>query len=1097
MYTIDQINAAYSKLKAYIYYDNTDILLRRQLVEFETNRTKETNSLFGGGPSHGYGFTKVKKARTVSDILEHKLNRIHKELNEYHKDSTFWNFWLDKTDVNIYPKKIQEEKPEPNFITNRRVNANYPVERETAFIDTPIEIHLLSVLWLMTLGVAYDACQKDCSYGNRLLLNQERGAVVQGSGLFKPYFNQYQKWRDESVLTAKTQLAKGKDILFLNLDVRDYFHSVRMTSEELIGNKKSRGNQAENNLREIFLKLHQHYTHLIADVYKTPYDFSKELSRNANGEYQELILPIGLLSSYVLANYYLKDFDKRITDKFKPAYYGRYVDDILIVITDPNPEYNKDEVLKELKFSFEELKETAKKNNADISFREDQLTKTEQFILHNFYPLLLLVDPPYPSTSVNPECEPVEKAFKLLGYTNLYCQSSKTLLYWFDHRESDLVIDKLKKELDARTSEFRDFPTEKENQETFEESAYHLLYDGTEGKVRTLKDYKENRFGLTIFLANKIFSALRHETIATGDETDQVLKFFRGINCISFYRLWERVLTYFLVKNAPEAYVKFYLHCAEQIQKLRVKDSKSLRLDEALHKTMVDFLDCAHELTLSLNPRFIEDTKAAYRNFEFQVSKIEAEDFAFFSTNFEPTRTESFWVRRFRESNMIRHSYVVHPLLNYTKANKNNWLKFNTLALDFKQFMLDPGLIDNSPRPVKFWECCLAVTSQHIGSSDSYLIKTHEQQNQSNLLNLAIKAKSRNQPDFYLNEAFELYKKINANHFPDYVLRDPELRDTFFNRSTSGLSYDGTTPVWGQEIRVNSSGKERLSSPILAFANTAIPVEDIAASIQGRPRLDKARYRKMAEILEKARKEKADMLLFPEFFTNINLLSSLVRYSAKNDVLVVTGLEHVSVGNYAHNFITILPVVAGGVQDAVPVFRLKNHYAHAEIHLIEQYHMKVPKPAPYRYDLFNWKNIYFSSYYCFELANALHRSMFRSKLDILIGVEWNKDTPYFSNIVEAASRDLHVFVAQVNTSQYGDTRLTQPVETARKDILKLKGGKNDAILTGEINIKELRQFQLKKYDPSGKDFKPLPPDFSLTDVVKRINNQNVLTPDFL
>lgn len=90
-----------------------------------------------------------------------------------------------------------------------------------------------------------------------------------------------------------------------------------------------------------------------------------------------------------------------------------------------------------------------------------------------------------------------------------------------------------------------------------------------------------------------------------------------------------------------------------------------------------------------------------------------------------------------------------------------------------------------------------------------------------------------------------------------------------------------------------------------------------------------------------------------------------------------------------------------------------------------------------------------------------------------------------------------MFVAQVNTSQYGDTRLTQPVETARKDILKLKGGKNDAILTGEINIKELRQFQLKKYDPTGKEFKPLPPDFSVADVVKRINNQNMLTPDFL
>jgi hypothetical protein len=66
------------------------------------------------------------------------------------------------------------------------------------------------------------------------------------------------------------------------------------------------------------------------------------------------------------------------------------------------------------------------------------------------------------------------------------------------------------------------------------------------------------------------------------------------------------------------------------------------------------------------------------------------------------------------------------------------------------------------------------------------------------------------------------------------------------------------------------------------------------------------------------------------------------------------------------------------------------------------------------------------------------------------------------------------------------------VETARKDILKLKGGKNDAILTGEIDIFLLREFQLRKYDPEDKSFKPLPPDFSVADVQKRISNQNVL-----
>jgi len=118
----------------------------------------------------------------------------------------------------------------------------------------------------------------------------------------------------------------------------------------------------------------------------------------------------------------------------------------------------------------------------------------------------------------------------------------------------------------------------------------------------------------------------------------------------------------------------------------------------------------------------------------------------------------------------------------------------------------------------------------------------------------------------------------------------------------------------------------------------------------------------------------------------------------------------------------------------------------------------------------------------------------KGKIDLLLGVECNKDTNYFSNIVEAASRDLHLYVAQVNTCQYGDTRLTQPVETERKDILRLKGGINDAILVATIDIPKLREFQRKKFILSNieREFKPLPPDFSLNDVMNRINNASVI-----
>ena len=42
-FELGEIKDAYKRLKTYIYYDNTDIILRRKLVEFETNLTKDFN----------------------------------------------------------------------------------------------------------------------------------------------------------------------------------------------------------------------------------------------------------------------------------------------------------------------------------------------------------------------------------------------------------------------------------------------------------------------------------------------------------------------------------------------------------------------------------------------------------------------------------------------------------------------------------------------------------------------------------------------------------------------------------------------------------------------------------------------------------------------------------------------------------------------------------------------------------------------------------------------------------------------------------------------------------------------------------------------
>lgn len=1064
-YSINDLKDAYKRLRSYVFYDNTDLLLRRQIVEFETNKTKDLNTLFG---SWSVAYMKSSSISIGFDLpVDEKLNILTEMLNNYHesRDSQkFFSFLFDQVDVSFYPKKIKPIESTNNFITNERVLKNYPIERLTAFIKAPIEFHILSVLWIIESGVTIDSQLSDSCLGNRLLLNKESKKVVKGSGLFKPYFNQYQRWRDESVNVAKNLLENKKNALFINLDIKDYFHSVRIRSNDFYSFDENQLRSIPHycNLRQLLLKLHIDYTKLVSNKYQVPNFFYDGLNKNSNNE--EFILPIGLLSSYVLANDYLSMLDNKILNDIKPAYYGRYVDDILIVICLQNINNNEN-------------------NKDDFEIDNEEITRAEKYILQSLSPIIEL------------EKLRNENILKFADYDSLYCQSEKSLVYFFKYTESTLVIDKLKRELNERTSEFRDMPIDSSEDDAFEKNAYHLLYDGSEGKIRTLKDYKENRFGLTIYLTNKIFTSLRQQNHLEDKEVNKVLKFFRGINCLEYFRLWEKIFTFFLVNNKPKEYVEFYLHCIEQIDNLNGR-FKKVRLTKVeyinIQNTLIEYLDCAHELSISLNPSFILSTNEVSRNFEFKMNELRLSNRTIFFSNFESTQGKSFWVNRFRESNFMRHQYITQPLLNYTKESRQGRTNLISLSIDYSKFQLDEEMLINSPRPIKFGECCIAYSYMELSKLSSGELPSG--------LVLGIKKEileknsenTQNDSSIYLNEVFDIYKKANTNHLAQYITDDVEFKNSFYKSKIIDVSNNNTLNV--HEIKANNK-QGVIKEPKIAFANTEVKEENIISSLRGNPNLSSKRYLRYATILKRAREEDADILLFPESFIPINLLSSLSRYSEKNQTLIVTGLEHINCFQFAFNFIvTIIPFEINGIKDSIVLFRLKNHYSPSEELLITGNHLHIPKPNPNRYDVINWNNIYITPYYCFELANVTHRSLFKSKIDLLVSVEWNKDTPYFSNIVEASSRDLHVYVAQVNTSQFGDSRLTQPSQSAKKDILRLKGGINDTILIAQIDISKLREFQRKTFALSRDDdsFKPLPPDFPLGNVLKRINNQSIL-----
>ncbi len=944
----------------------------------------------------------------------------------------------------------------------------------------------------MRYGYNLDRELGDECLGNRLILNKEKNNIVEGTGLFKPYFSQYQKWRDNAVEAAQQKITSDESIAFLNLDIKDYFHSVRIDFaliEEKLSIRKN------DNLNNIFKQIHQEYTELLINRNIPHTNIENEISN-------KVILPIGLSSSYVLANWYLFDFDNRIKEKIRPIYYSRYVDDILMVLPKPDFNFNEKEECAQLKFDFKKYVSKEKLNNESISFEYEDLSIIEIFILETFHPIIKVVDYPKWLKVTRKEKDQLKVILKLTCIPDCYIQSDKTLLYIFDSKESTTVIDKLKQELNERTSEFRDFPDESDNNDSFDNQAYHLIFDGTEGKIRTLKDYKENRYGLSVFLANRIFSALRRVRKVDKKESEKILKLFKGLNTLEYYKLWEKIFTYFLVNGDKEGFISFYKHTFEQIKKIHVPNTSEENgvTERELKSYTLRYFDIAVELVFALNPTFFKKGTKDYKEFEVLQNIIRQEyEWIFGSTQVQP---DSFYITRFRRSNLVRHHYVTHPLLNYTRGARTLELNLVDRKLPDSGKLLGwyNNALKNSPRRVKFWECCVAVATKRIldtslSEPDSF---KDERYFYTNILGNNIKAVENDDDDlpdpeitqFYLDEAFDLYDTINEPHSPVSILSFTERKKLFFDLNKIDFN-DSYSNISVNEIGVSTSNTFT-NKPKIAFANTKLNYEYFISSLRGEPVLDSERFQAFAHLLNESRKANADLFLLPECSVPYELISSFAKYSEKNQMSIIAGLEHWKVKNISLNFIvTILPIEVNGVKDSILVYRLKNHYSHHEEIDVRGNDNIVPKPLKYRYDLFNWKGLYFSPYYCVELADIIHRSIFKSKVDLIISSEWNQDTNYFSSIVESLSRDLHCYVAQVNNSEYGDSRLTQPTKTEKKDLLRLKGGLNNTILVGEIDINSLREFQRKNYEltKDDKTFKPVPPDLNKASVIKRIKNK--------
>jgi len=154
---------------------------------------------------------------------------------------------------------------------------------------------------------------------------------------------------------------------------------------------------------------------------------------------------------------------------------------------------------------------------------------------------------------------------------------------------------------------------------------------------------------------------------------------------LEFNSIWEKALTYFVINNLKDELWRFVKETLFAIESL-LFSSNDYDLSE-IKRNQVKFLENCLALAISFNPHFLNESNQ---------EDLEKMGLKYFSAS----RVKSTALK-FRSTNMLRHYFIVHPLLNFfVTSDKLNFLKFN--LGNYTNNILSDKKFEFSPRYIYF-----------------------------------------------------------------------------------------------------------------------------------------------------------------------------------------------------------------------------------------------------------------------------------------------------------------------------------------------------------------------------------------------------------
>ncbi|WP_445427426.1 RNA-directed DNA polymerase [Alishewanella sp. HL-SH05] len=933
-------------------------------------------------------------------------------------------------DWTLAPKAIKtKDKPECCSYDNKETSVIFasPEEDWTNRITTKpaqvaefrlmalcsIDFHVLSALWMLEVGHLFDQKLTDNVYGSRLRRNRHNEINPMALGSFKPYLKPFRDWRDGAIKAMRSALTEKKKVIALTADVSSFYHELNagfMLSASFLA-------QIGINLSEQQTKLHQLFiTALQAWAKNTPLEKG---------------LPVGLPASAVVANTALIKLDQFISQQVVPLYYGRYVDDILLVMENTS----------NLKQSADFWQWVINRDGGN-----DLLALSGGAV--KFKPDYLQGD-------------------------RIVFENSKNKLFVLSGEPGTALVNAITEQINQRASEWRSLPVLPENPQTIATDLLKATNHAGEyaDNLRKTDALSLSRAGFALNLRN--YEAYERDLPPSAWQEQRHAFFNAVINHLLAAPTFFEQAPYLPRIVRMAAACEDFEHLGAMLHRLKL-------LADSIEN------DCTHQIKAGLLRH--EQVKPEVRRWRVSLAQSLLESIV---CALPPTPGRQFkhnW-QRFIESHWLRlgdeiifapiKTRVIPHILPELQKLQAKLFSHDLAHMPLRFCGLPKEMISQRGIPKR----------QHISAASWPSLPNKALEQGINCFATWFKPKLKQLPPglFFATRPFSLNEL--------YLLAPSPFdmdSQTAINQAVMALrGFDinpQRMPVWHKHkrlLQIPDDEANRKPKHAVAVASWLTSDESYVAAAMNKPCPDsRKRYQRMNRLINEliSRPDHASYLLLPELAMPPQWFMRVAAKLHGRRISLIAGIEYLHAPKKrVHNQVWASLTHDGFGFPSLLLYRQDKQTPalHEEAQLHDLAGLNLSPQMPWQTPpVIQHGDFYFATLICSELTNIHYRSALRGKIDALFVPEWNPDIETFNALVESSALDIHAYIIQSNNRKYGDSRIRAPAKDSwARDILRVKGGNHDYCITGEIDVAALRAFQSSHRSPE-KPFKPVPDGFN-------------------